>query len=103
MLVKTSELSGVQLDWAVAQAEGLQVTRLKPLLGEDLRLLNKESDWWNPSESWAQGGPIIERAKLGVWWATHYVDDDEAEEIHEFLRNHIDVSTTVTYDDGELV
>ena len=30
-------------------------------------------------------------------------DDDEAEEIHEFLRNNIDVSTTVTYDDGELV
>ena len=30
------------------------------------------------------------------------LDDDEVKEIHEFLRNHIDVSTTVTYDDGVL-
>lgn len=29
-------------------------------------------------------------------------DDDEADEIHEFLRNNINISTTVTYDDGDL-
>jgi hypothetical protein len=34
---------------------------------------------WQPSTDWSQGGPIIEREKLGVWWATHYVDDDGVE------------------------
>jgi hypothetical protein len=33
----------------------------------------------NYSTDWAQGGPIIEREKIGVWWATHYVDEDGVE------------------------
>lgn len=65
MKIKTSELSGVQLDWAVAQAEGLQVKSTNN--GEDLILLNKASDWWYPSESWAQGGPIIEREGIAIY------------------------------------
>jgi len=30
------------------------------------------------------------------------LDDEEIREIHSFLRTRVDVSTTVTYDDGEL-
>jgi len=65
MKVKKNELSGAQLDWAVAKCEGYP--------DEDI------SVDWNYSTDWAQGGPIIEREKLGVWWATHYVDADGVE------------------------
>jgi hypothetical protein len=34
---------------------------------------------YTPSTDWSQGGPIIEQEKIGVWWATHYVDEDGVE------------------------
>ena len=52
--MKTSELQGAALDWAVAKCEGT--------LHDD----NTASDYWRPSENWEQGGPIIEREKLTV-------------------------------------
>ena len=74
MRTKTSELSGAALDWAVAKCEGLDIRRLSG--GE---FLLADGDFWFPSIDWAQGGPIIERERIGVWWATHYVDDDGQE------------------------
>jgi len=53
--MKTSELQGAALDWAVAEAKG---TVHKNDEGE-------YHSWW-PSTHWAQGGPIIEREKLTV-------------------------------------
>lgn len=49
--MKTSELSGVALDWAVTKAEGFDAS-IEP--GET---------WgcWGWATDWAQGGPIIER------------------------------------------
>ena len=56
MKVKTNELSGAALDWAVAKCEGL--------------------DYWQPeigpsqpeySSNWAQGGPIIEREGITIF------------------------------------
>lgn len=55
MKIKTSELVGAALDWAVAKCEGL--------------------DYWQPdigpsepaySTNWSQGGPIIEREKIAI-------------------------------------
>jgi hypothetical protein len=46
--MKTSELTGAALDWAVAKCEGL--------LHDD----GTASDYWQPSELWEQGGPIID-------------------------------------------
>ena len=65
MKVKTSELSGVQLDWAVAQAEGEEV------VFEDGELCLpssyfKDGDPYKPSTNWAQGGPIIEREGISL-------------------------------------
>lgn len=60
--MKTSELSGAQLDWAVAQAEGLEVRLLNG--GTEMVLL--DGDWWYPSESWAQGGLILEREGIQI-------------------------------------
>jgi hypothetical protein len=73
--MKTSELTGAALDWAVAQAEGN--VRLQYDSREGL-IINNVLGWipYRPSVAWQQGGPIIEREKLGVWWAHHVVDDE---------------------------
>lgn len=64
--LKTVELTGAALDWAVAKCEGL--------------------DYWQPeigpsqpeySTDWAQGGPIIEREKIGFWAYTLDEDGNE--------------------------
>jgi hypothetical protein len=51
--MKTSELTGRALDWAVARCEGYR-----------LDLVPEGS--YAPSTDWAQGGPIIEREKIGI-------------------------------------
>ena len=80
--VKTAELIWPALDWAVAEAEGIQ----RFVMGNDWpgnsavddaadrdrvvicnligRLVVARGGWsdeWKPSASWAQGGPLIER------------------------------------------
>lgn len=72
MKIKTSELTGAALDWAVAKCEGMSIRLVRhsndeclhpmavnPSSGAVLRLLQF-------SESWAQGGPIIEREQITV-------------------------------------
>ena len=57
--MKTSELIGSALDWAVAKCEGY--------IGDSNSWLHKatleegEDGSFHPSTDWAQGGPIIER------------------------------------------
>jgi hypothetical protein len=46
--MKTSELTGAALDWAVAKCEGAT------------------NQSWHPSTNWAQGGPIIEREEICI-------------------------------------
>ena len=74
MKIKTSELDGAQLDYAVAKCEGEEVRLEKGQL---------EALWtdngYKPSTNWAQGGPIIEREGIstrhsekdarGAWYA----------------------------------
>lgn len=55
--MKTSELTGAALDWAVARCEG--------------REWNTYAANEHPSTDWAQGGPIIERE----WIDLHCVND----------------------------
>lgn len=78
MKTKTSELQGAALDWAVAKCEGN--VRLQYDSQEGL-IINNVLGWipYRPSLAWQQGGPIIEREKIGVWWATHYIDGDGVE------------------------
>jgi hypothetical protein len=56
--MKTSELTGAALDWAVAKCEGLPVTGKH----YDLRFI----DEYPFSTDWAQGGPIIGREKISI-------------------------------------
>jgi hypothetical protein len=76
--MKTAELTGAALDWAVMTCEGYVQPR--PI------------DWilrgfFTPSTDWSQGGPIIEREEISVNWASgqwqaHTVNgQDEYEQI----------------------
>ena len=57
--MKTSELSGAALDWAVAKCEGLAEGP------EGSFWVNDEPCAFEPISNWAQGGPIIERERIG--------------------------------------
>ena len=56
--MKTSELTGAALNWAVAKAEGYRLD------------LAPEGSY-TPSTNWAQGGPIMERE----WIQTAYYSE----------------------------
>ena len=70
--MKTAELPGIALDWAVGY-----------VMGEKLRILERQIVWpedYSPSTDWAQSGPIIERemvclipprAGIELWEAYH--------------------------------
>lgn len=77
MKVKTSELQGAALDWAVAKCEGYFDMDMASVHDGVVNVFYFPA--WQPSTDWSQGGPIIEREKIGVWWATHYVDEDGVE------------------------
>ena len=73
MKIKTSDLTGTALDWAVGY-----------IMGEKLRILDRQIVWpedYSPSTDWAQGGPIIEREIITLihprWdgWTAHKYDD----------------------------
>ena len=73
MKVKTGDLTGVALDWAVAKASGATEIR-----NDDIRWFFTlrgstyvlSSGWgamsYHPSTDWARGGPIIEREEIGL-------------------------------------
>jgi len=63
--MKTSELTGAALDWAVAKCEGWPMDiwydeEQLPMIRDD------EVPEYKPSTDWAQGGPIIEGEKIDV-------------------------------------
>jgi hypothetical protein len=63
MKIKTSELTGAALDWAVAKCEGITV--LPKMRGGCYVTLKKgETVLLCYSTDWSQGGPIIEREEL---------------------------------------
>jgi hypothetical protein len=79
--MKTSELTNVALDWAVAKAEGVD---------EEAAHLFHGEGYYNYSTDWAQAGPIIERDRITVrcigrningfiWDAGTYGNDEEME------------------------
>jgi hypothetical protein len=67
-MMKTSELQGAALDWAVAKCEGRDIEFDDPsdpwltLDGIAYQPLHS----YTPSTDWAQGGPIIEREGIEV-------------------------------------
>ena len=70
--MKTSELTGPALDWAVAKCEYPEQS-INTALGFPYLVFGR----FKPSTDWSQGGPIIEREGIrlhrsvvsGRWWA----------------------------------
>lgn len=62
--MRTSELTGLALDWAVAKCEGVEYRYMKSVGGD------YNGNWWYEtrrySTDWAQGGPIIERERINI-------------------------------------
>jgi hypothetical protein len=66
--MKTSELTGIALDWAVAKCVGVEI------------IVRQENwDWY--SSSWGDSGMIIEREKISIEWTGEdwmaYIEHDE--------------------------
>ena len=85
--MKTSELAGAALDWAVGYARCLEVTEGKPILARDLMVKALRNGMASPSTDWSQGGPIIEREKITIvgfdqhdYWNAHQSG-------HPFIEN----------------
>ena len=72
--MKTDELTGAALDWAVAKCEGV-------INGDDLDIGFILERGYTPSTDWAQGGAIIEREQMSIEWTGEdwmaYIEHDE--------------------------
>jgi hypothetical protein len=82
--MKVSELTGAALDWAVAKAEGIELSNgcyNRLLVDGRMSAGQKMLTPYNPSTNWAQGGPIIEREKMTLEWTGEdwmaYIRHDE--------------------------
>ena len=59
--LKTSEMTGAALDWAVAKAEGMEIDGPSVIICKVYRD-DEGLEWvvqWEPTTNWAQGGPLI--------------------------------------------
>ena len=81
--MKTSELTGIALNWAVAQCEGESYVHAETDYAIDGRTFQRgTAQRAGPyySTNWAQGGPIIEREGISInahldgneWFARDY-------------------------------
>ena len=78
--MKTSELSGAALDWAVGEAlrpllktpENMTIATFGPIFGKGHRWPCWGTRKFLPSTDWAHGGPIIEREKIILLPPYHY-------------------------------
>lgn len=64
MLIKTSELTGTALDWAVANCDGITDHDMGSFIIPILDAV--QAYQYSPSTDWAQGGPVIEREGIDV-------------------------------------
>lgn len=67
MKIKTSELEGVALDWAVAKAVKANVRRVSE--GRRMTVDYRGDTFigcWEPSIDWSQGGPLIQKYQVCI-------------------------------------
>ena len=102
MKLKTSELQGAVLDWAVAKCEGAteEWRSGAPFLWDGvpcIRMYEHDVDY-TPSTNWALAGPIIERENINV-----FMDDEKwaAYASHSLPQNFYGTSKDPDWDDGD--
>jgi hypothetical protein len=79
--MKTNELSGDALDWAVAEASGTPIYRS----GKTLTRMDMDGNaYWEPSTNWAQGGPIIEQEGICLVLNQHRTWDAHKDNVNFF-------------------
>ena len=66
MKIKTSELTGPALDWAVAKIENPEWWELYTDMDTEYGLDMDSGETYAPSTDWAQGGSIIERENIAL-------------------------------------
>lgn len=72
-IIKTADLTGPALNWAVAKCEG----HVKDFdEGAEVSGLSMQQWHWQPSTDWKKGGPIIERE--GIELSLMHDDDSTA-------------------------
>ena len=83
-LTPVASLEGAALDWAVAKAEGIELSNgcyNRLLVDGRMSAGQKMLTPYNPLTNWAQGGPIIEREKMTLEWTGEdwmaYIRHDE--------------------------
>lgn len=79
--VKTSDLVGEQLAWAVAKAEGLAVNLEPPQYGNPWRVFVRRLgeatarlERYNPQEEWSLSGPLIRENGISLHAPQHAQD-----------------------------
>jgi hypothetical protein len=85
--MKTNELRGTALDWAVAEAEGFFKKDMASI--RDGKVDVFYFDGYEPSNDWALGGAIIERERIGVWFCDAVVDTcgEPLRELHWYAED----------------
>ncbi len=86
--VKTADLAGEALGWAVGMAEGLTLHLEPPQYGNGWRVFaiyrgeaTERCERYNPWEAWALGGPLIEKYQIALVPEAH--DGMEGTELSE--------------------
>jgi hypothetical protein len=60
--VKTADMAGAALDWAVAKVEAVTVAIASPHYGTDWRVYKPDfGGKYSPSTDWAVGGPLLSK------------------------------------------
>jgi hypothetical protein len=81
MKIKTKDLVGAALDWAVAKCEGVSPYIIGGAC--HINVSPADSDIFAPSLDWEQGGPIIEREDISIIRC----DDDYGKDAQGFCNN----------------
>jgi hypothetical protein len=92
--MKTSELTGAALDWAVAKCAGiLERTILEQVNGVWAVAIPDLECGFEPSTCWAQGGPIIERESIGFTQGNEVCDEWVAS--YSWVKPRMDIDDSV--------
>lgn len=105
MKVKTSELEGPSLDWAVAVCEGYECQFDDEGSGawlvpqENYLFDEKPLGSYRPSLDWQQGGPIIER-EIGNLWKHNKLNSTDPDVWSAAAYHKAPDGTLLYYEDG---